>query len=311
MSENTVVEEKKQTPQTSASLPPQLRFPKYDLQICLEKADILYQAINQYAVKSDEMLSGLGYQPGSGGGATMVASLKYYGIVVETDDKSFVIDGDIIDYYLTKEIKQSVILKYIKNVPINKKIFEKYADVFNLPAPSLIESFLLRDCKYTPQQKNDYINTFNKNLELLKNAANDMGVVSSPPPKSEPSKSTEDSESISTQNNTQPTAKLYNGMNDELGYYNDGYSIGSGKQVRVYWDKCIELDEIDELGEWFGLLIKKMKRISKKEQSTKDIKKNQTSPLISLSIEEGATNCAECADNDNIPNNEAGVAPDE
>lgn len=147
------------------SLTSSLRYPLHTLDTCLEKAKILFSKHSKNIISPEVILADLGHKSGSGSTNTILASLKYYGVLSKTESSNmpyYKIADFIIEYYVSGSINHNVLFACLNSVPINRKIFAKY-DFNQLPRENEIKSFLIKKCSYNMRQANKYIEIFVKN----------------------------------------------------------------------------------------------------------------------------------------------------
>lgn len=153
----------KSTPNKKA-IPSSLRFPANNLETCLNKIKELFDKVSNASFSFSEIISHLEIPTGSSG-ESLLASFKYYGLLEKTWTGQLKISDLIIDYCISGELNQEIISKILHSVPVNKKIFSNY-ELDNLPSDNELKNFLFKTCSYSIKQANNYMETFNKNLNF-------------------------------------------------------------------------------------------------------------------------------------------------
>lgn len=149
-------------------IPSSLRFPKLDLSTCLEKIKILFTQNSTNAMSVGAMSSDLGYAQSGGAAHTILASLKYYGMLELSGNDRYKISDFIINFCLDNPLTRDDTKKCLFSVPVNKKLFATY-DIDNLPGDNEIKSFLIKECKYSLKEATAYIEIFKKNRAIYNN----------------------------------------------------------------------------------------------------------------------------------------------
>lgn len=150
-------------------LPSYLRFPQVALNVSLEKAKILFNSHTTNEMLASTMYASLGLNPRSGFGGSLLASLKYYGLLEPTDKQHhYKISAPILDYCFGAPLTQDTVRACLYSVPVNKQLLATY-NIDNLPDTSTLSEFLVKKCKYTPALASSYMATFEKNQAFYKN----------------------------------------------------------------------------------------------------------------------------------------------
>lgn len=151
----------------SKAISSSLRFPRYNLEFCLGKIKLLFTKNSKNFMSSEAMPVDMGFTGNNGASDSILASLKYYGLLERTDNSRYKIADFIIDYCISNTLDKECIRRSLLSVPINKKLFSSY-DIDSLPSENEIKSFLIKDCGYSLKDTTTYIETFNKDILLYK-----------------------------------------------------------------------------------------------------------------------------------------------
>lgn len=147
-----------------------LRSPKNNLITCLEKIAILFEKNTKNPMTSDAIAADMGLKAGSGSTDSLVASLKYYGLLEKypSMNNRYKVADFIVNYCLFKTLTKEEIKTCLLSVPVNKKLFSMY-DINNCPSENVIKSYLINDCGYSLKEANTYMTIFTQNyLEYKK-----------------------------------------------------------------------------------------------------------------------------------------------
>lgn len=175
MTNNDIEKNSTNKEKSSHGLSSSYRFPSKTLDSCLAKIQTLFMKNSTNTISTQAIMADLGFVEGSGGGSTVLAAMKYYGLLVQVNGKYKIADF-IIDYCISGTLTQDMVFICLSSVPVNKKIFSIY-DFYNLPGDNEIKSSLIKICDYNLTQANGYINTFNKNKELYDSVLNAISVA--------------------------------------------------------------------------------------------------------------------------------------
>lgn len=150
-----------------------LRFPKNNLELCLEKIKLLFNKNARNLMSTEAMSIDMGFSGQNGSSDSFLASLKYYGLLEKGENNRYKIADFIIDYCISHKVDKESIRKCLLVVPINKKLFAAY-DIDSLPSENEIKSFLIKDCGYSLKDTTTYIDIFNKNILLYKSCTQEV-----------------------------------------------------------------------------------------------------------------------------------------
>lgn len=227
-----------------------LRFPSVLLDFCLEKIKILFNKNSKNAMSVESMGEDLGYSITGGKGASVLAALKYYGLLVKEGDKYKVADF-VIDYCLGSELNHDVIFTCLSSVPVNKKLFSIF-DFKSLPGENVIKSFLIKECKYNLKQATDYIETFKKNKILYDNNCKEKNSPIQP-------------QLTSADNPIQPVTEVASNINNSLVNKNSviTYPISENRSVIINLPgelKDLAEDDLEDIKDILELVLKKVNK---------------------------------------------------
>lgn len=239
----------------SEVIPSSLRFPSVLLVTCLEKIKILFNANAKNVMSVDSMGADMGYAPTGGKGSSVLASLKYYGLLVKEGSDRYKVADFVIDYCLGAELNHDVLFTCLNSVPVNKKLFSHF-DFNNLPGENVIKSFLIKECRYNLKQATEYIETFKKNKKLYDDNCNEKTeLTNNPISVDNPSESSTDNSSNNTQNNS---ILVSNYKNSAI-----TYPISNNRSVIINLPgdlKDLNEDDLEDVKDILELVLKKVNK---------------------------------------------------
>lgn len=152
-------------------VPSSARCPSLTIEVCLEKIKPVVEKNGANLIYVDGIYADMGYARSGGSAHMLVASFKYYGILEAVGDK-FKINKNVITFILSDELSKDAVKEFIVNVPVNKKIFEKY-NIESLPSDNTLKIFLINEWKYSIQKAEQYLKIFRDNLSLYNSLKGD------------------------------------------------------------------------------------------------------------------------------------------
>lgn len=153
------------------------RYPSYNIEYCISKALEVYNKETLSPVSRETIAHNLGSNINSGTFDIIFSSMKYYGLLIEKENKTHIINDVIVGKTSAEDFNKKEIIQLIKNPPIYNKILAYYNaehDLNNLPSSIEIGNMLIKNYNYSQNQAKKFRVVFDKNLDFYNKAQNEI-----------------------------------------------------------------------------------------------------------------------------------------
>ncbi|MCE8023763.1 hypothetical protein [Billgrantia aerodenitrificans] len=121
------------------------RAPSIPLDDAIERAQKLYEKEKRHPAPVDAIAQHLGYKNATNGAAaSVIATLKYYGLIQRDSEKMISVSNDLELYMFspTEEMKRDYLVKWLKTPPVFSDLLEQYQD--HLPSDGTLRFNLIK-----------------------------------------------------------------------------------------------------------------------------------------------------------------------
>lgn len=142
------------------------RAPSIALDDAIEKANKIYGMERCHAAPVDGVVQHIGYKSASNGAAlSVLASLKYYGLLERIKDGMVAVSKDVEAYQFapSESIKRALTIKWLKSPPVFAELLEKYTET--LPSDATLKFELIQK-GFSPDSAQVCLQVFQRSVEF-------------------------------------------------------------------------------------------------------------------------------------------------
>ncbi len=141
------------------------RAPSVALDEAIERALKVYDKERRHPAPADVVAQALGYKgAGNGSAATMLASLRYYGLIERPKEGFLAASKDLESFKFapTEDVRQALIHKWLRTPPIFSEMLAQYGD--HLPSDANIRYDLIQR-GFMPAAAANFVSVFRRSVE--------------------------------------------------------------------------------------------------------------------------------------------------
>ena len=142
------------------------RAPSLSLDEAIERTKKIYAKEKRHPAPPDAAAQHLGYKNATNGAAaTVIATLRYYGLIERPDGKMIAVTKDIESYMFapSDHIKHEILTNWLKTPPIFAELLEQYEN--QLPSDENLK-FNLIQRGFLPEAADACLNVFKRSVEF-------------------------------------------------------------------------------------------------------------------------------------------------
>jgi hypothetical protein len=240
-------------------------YPAFDLKTAIEKTRTIYQHEKRSPAPVAVVTKHCGLDIKSSGGLRLIAALKQFGLVVESDggeDRKVKLSDLALDILLAENDSFPQRISAIKAAALRPKIHKNLWDNYKgeLPSDASMKAYLIREMEFNDASVDKFIKEFRSTLAFARLGGSDIL-----PPADEPEARDNDDEE--EDHKEKIPARQRGRRPVQSGTREDVFTVSSGDVV-VQWPEQMTTEEIQDFEDWMTILVRKVKRSAQLAEST-------------------------------------------